>query len=402
MSFFSKHISILAIVLTGMAVNLIAQDDQEIEEQNLQMLNKNREREAEEISIINKQMESNGKELKNTYSNLVLLEKEILLRKSTLNNIDKSITELRKQLTEKKQVVEQLQNDLENIKSSYKNLLNKYYNIRIKENTWMILMASESFAQAYKRMKYVREILLLLKEQTFKIEEMTKRLNNEITDIAKKEQLLSSNISEKQKEMQILSINEKKSKTVYSELRSKKSDLEKQLKEREESYKLLDVQMREHIRNEMKKNIESGITDEMLLYAKSFEELKGLLPQPAIGVIIRPFGDSKAKSIYETIKILPNKGIDIRTADDAEVYAVSKGVVSKIGKLPKGGVSIIITHGAYRTVYASLASACVKEGEEVKSRQKIGTVKKSSDGSIMHFELWKDFEPQNPESWLIN
>jgi septal ring factor EnvC (AmiA/AmiB activator) len=402
MSFFSKHISILAIVLISMAVNLTAQDDKEIEEQSLQMLNKNREREAEEISIINKQMESNGKELKNTYSNLILIQKKINLRESTVNNIDRSINELRKQLKEKKQAVEQLQNDLETVKNSYKNLLNKYYNIRIKENTWMILMASESFAQAYKRMKYVREILLLLKAQTLKIEEMTKRLNDEITDIAKKEQLLSSNISEKQKEMKILSIDEKHAKTVYSELQSKKSELEKQLKEREESYKLLNVQMREHIRSEMKKNMESGITDEMLLYAKSFEELKGLLPQPAIGVIIRPFGDNKAKSIYETVKALPNKGIDIRTADDAEVYAVSKGVVSKIGKLPIGGVSIIITHGAYRTVYASLASACVKEGEEVKSRQKIGAVKKSSDGSIMHFELWKDLEPQNPEHWVIN
>jgi murein DD-endopeptidase MepM/ murein hydrolase activator NlpD len=402
MSFFCKHISIFAIGLISMAVNLSAQDDNEIEEQSLQMLNKNREREAEEISIITKQMESNGKELKNTYSNLMLIQKKIHLRKSTLSNIDRSINELRKLLKEKKQAVEQLQNDLESIKNSYKNLLNKYYNIRLKENTWMILMASESFAQAYKRMKYVREILLLLKAQTLKIEEMTQRLNDEITDIAKKEQLLSSNISEKQKEMQILSIDEKNSKTVYSELKSKKSELERQLKEREESYNLLNIQMREHIRNEMKKNMESGITDEMLLYAKSFEGLKGLLPQPTIGVIIRPFGNNQAKSIYETVKALPNKGIDIRTADNAEVYAVSKGVVSKIGKLPIGGVSIIITHGAYRTVYASLASACIKEGDEVKARQKIGTVKKSSDGSIMHFELWKDFEPQNPERWLIN
>jgi septal ring factor EnvC (AmiA/AmiB activator) len=402
MSYFCKHITSLTVILIGLFVNLNAQDDRELEEQSLQMLNKNREREAEEMAIINKQLELNDKQLKATYYNLALIQEKIDLGKSNLNNIDKIIRELRRQLKEKKHAVEQLQNDLEGVKDSYKNLLNKYYNIRIKENTWMILMASESFAQAYKRMKYVREILSLLKAQSLKIEEMTKRLNDEIMDISKKEQLLSSSISKKQKEMEILRIDEKNSMSVYSELKHKNSELEKQLKKREESYNLLHSQMREHIRNEMKKNLESGISDKMLIYAKSFEDLKGLLPPPTIGVIIRPFGNSKAKSIYETVKVMPNRGIDIVTAENAEVYAVSHGVVTMTGKLPMGGISIIVSHGSYRTVYASLASSSVKEGDEVKARQKIGIVKKSSDGSIMHFELWKDLEPQNPEHWLFN
>jgi septal ring factor EnvC (AmiA/AmiB activator) len=403
MLYFSRDILILAVILFGLFVDLNAQNDRELEEQSLEMLNKNREREAEEIAIINKLLESNGEQLKTTHSNLALIQNKFDLRKSKLNSIDKTIKELRKQLEEKKHAVEQLQNDLESVKNSYKNLLNRYYNIRIKENTWMMIMASESFAQAYRRMKYVREILLLLKAQSLKIEEMTERLNDEIMDISKKEQLLSSSISEKEKEMEILRIDEKKLQSVYSELKHKNSELEKQLKEREEAYKQLNDQMREHVRNEIKQNAESGITDEMIAYTKSFEDLKGLLPQPTIGVIIRPFGDSKSKSIYETVKSLPNKGIDIRTAENAEVYAISKGKVTMIGKLPIGGVNIIVSHGTtYRTVYASLLSAMVKVGDEVKARQKIGIVRKSYDGPVMHFELWKDLEPQNPEDWLFN
>jgi septal ring factor EnvC (AmiA/AmiB activator) len=402
MAYSSKYISIIVFILTGLFVNLNAQTDRELEEQSLQMLNKNRERESEELERINKQLESNGKQLNTTSSELVLIQEKIDLRKSRVNTIDKIIRELRKQLKEKRQAVEQLQDDLEDVKESYENLLNKYYNIKVQENTWMILMASESFAQAYKRMKYVREILLLVKAQALKIEEMTQRLNNEIAEISKKEQLLSSNISAKQKEMEILRIDEKKSQTVYSELKNKNAELEKQLKEREEAYKQLNNQVREQIRKEMKKNLENGIPDEMLVYARSFEELKGLLMQPAIGVIVRPFGANKSKSIYESVKAAPNRGIDILTAENAEVYAVSKGIVTTIGKLPTGGISIIISHGSYRTVYASLSSALVKEGDEVKARQKIGTVKKSTDGPIMHFELWKDLEYQNPEQWLFN
>ncbi|MDR1887058.1 MAG: peptidoglycan DD-metalloendopeptidase family protein [Prevotellaceae bacterium] len=397
-----KYISITAIVLGCLYGNLNAQDDEEFENRSLQMLNKNKEREAEEITKLSNLIESNNEQLQTGLSHLVLIQGRIDARKSALSNIDRSINALRKQLKEKKQAVEQLQNDLDDVKSSYKNLLNKYYNIRLKDNTWMMLMASESFAQAYKRMKYVREILMLLKAQALKIEEMTGRLNDEIADISKKEQLLSSSISEKQKEMEILRMDEKKSKSVSEDLKRKNAELAKQLKEREESYKLLHTQMLEFIRNEIKNNLASGITDEMLIFAKSFEDLKGLLPQPTIGAIVRPFGNSKSKSVYETVQLTPNRGIDILTAENAEVYAVAKGVVSRIWKQPKGGTGVIVTHGSYYTLYAELGSVFVKKGEEVKARQKIGTVRKSSDGYIMHFELWQSLEPQDPEQWLFN
>jgi murein DD-endopeptidase MepM/ murein hydrolase activator NlpD len=406
MSSFCKHISILAIVFfASLPGNLNAQDDKELEEQSLQMLKKNRERDAEEIKNMNKYLKSIEEQQQLSHSSLSLLQKKIDSRKSTLSNIDKSISVLQKQLKEKNQAVEQLQNDLDNVKRSYKDLINKYYNIRVQENTWMIMMASESFSQAYKRMEYVREILLLLQAQAGKIVSMNERLNTEIANISKKEQLLSSDISEKQKEMELLRMEEKQSKTVYSDLKRQETDLKKQLQEREASYNLLNTQMREFIRNEIKNGRESGITDEMLLFAKGFEELKGFLPQPAIGVIVRSFGENKTKSVYEDVKLKPNRGIDILTAENADVYSVYKGVVGRIWKQPQGGTCIIVRHGAYYTVYTSLEKASVKTGEEIKSRQKIGSVKKSADGSILHFELWHYEtlnEPLNPEIWLLN
>ncbi|MDR3246035.1 MAG: peptidoglycan DD-metalloendopeptidase family protein [Prevotellaceae bacterium] len=401
MSSFRKHISILVIAVASLSGNLNAQDDQELDAQSLQMLKKNRDRNAEDIANINKRLESNGTELQVNLSTLSLIEKKINSRKSTLNYIDKSINVLQKQLKEKKQAVEQLQNDLESVKRSYKNLLNKYYNIRFNGNTWMMLMASESFAQAYKRMEYVREILLLLDAQTIKIKDMTERLNDEIANIYKKEQLLSSDISEKQKEMELLRMEEKQSKTVYSELRRNEKTLKKQLQEREESYNEIGSQMREFMKAEIKNKQETGITDEMILSAKSLEELKGFLPQPAIGMIVWSFNENKTKSAYSQIALNPNRGIDIQTANNAEVYSISNGVVMR-SEIMRGAYSVLIRHGAYYSLYSSLGTSSVKVGDNVKARQKIGTVKKSSDGSILHFELWKDREPINPEEWILN
>jgi septal ring factor EnvC (AmiA/AmiB activator) len=402
MSSFCKHISILVIVAASLSGNLNAQDDRELDEQSLLMLQKSRERDAQDIANINKRLESNGTELQINLSTLSLIEKKIGSRKSTLNYIDKSINVLRKQLKEKKQAVEQLQNDLESVKRSYKNLINKYYNIRFSGNTWMMLMASESFSQAYNRMEYVREILLLLDAQTRKIKDMTIRLNDEIANISKKEQLLSSDISEKQKEMELLRTEEKQSKTVSSELKRNANTLKKQRQEREESYNELGSQMREFMKAEIKNKQETGITDEMILSAKNLEELKGFLPQPAIGVIVRSFNENKTSSAYSQVTLSPNHGIDIQTADNAEVYSVSNGVVVRRTTL-KGAFCVVIRHGAYYSVYTLMETASVKIGDEVKARQKIGTVKKSSaDGSILHFELWKDKEVINPEEWIFH
>jgi murein DD-endopeptidase MepM/ murein hydrolase activator NlpD len=387
---------------------LMAQDKDELEEQNLIMLNKYREREAEEISNINKLLESIDKKQQSGLYSLSLIQKKIDSRKSTLNTIDRQISLLKKQLEEKKQTVELLQNELQNIKHSYKELINRYYNMQAHKSTWvMYIMASESMAQAYRRMKYVREILFLLKAQADKIITMTDRLNAEIETISKKQSLLSSNISAKQKEMAILNMEEKQSKTVYSELKQREGKLKQELMEREKSYAQLSDQLRDFIRKEIETNNESGITDEMLVSAQNFEQMKGFLPQPAIGVIIVPFGRTKKSSIYESVQLTPNQGIDILTVKNAEVYSIFKGVVKRIFTTPNGMLYILISHGSYYTAYASLESASVKVGDTVMPRQKIGTVKNSKDGSsVLHFELWKDGKDnkpvvQNPEHWIL-
>ena len=383
-------------------VNIVSAQDKELEEQSLQMLNKDRERAAEEISKINDLLKSVDEKHQSGLYSLSLIEQKMNSRKSALNTIDKQIITLRKQIDEKRAAVEQLQYELQEVKSSYKDLIRRYYSMQSQKNTWMMyIMASESVSQAYRRMKFVREILEILQSQAAKITEMTDRLNNEINEMSNKQVLLSSNISDKQKEMEILKMEERQSKTVASELSRKKSTLEKQLADRQKEYNVMSGQMREFMREELKENRESGISDEMLASAKKFEQMQGFLPLPAIGVIVSHYGENKTKSVYQNIQLHTNPGIDILTAEKAEAYSVFKGTVKQIFPSPRGK-AVIVQHGSYYTLYANLTSLSVKVGDDVMARQKLGTVVTADDGSILHFEIWKGSTQQNPEEWILN
>ncbi|MDR3627207.1 MAG: peptidoglycan DD-metalloendopeptidase family protein, partial [Ignavibacteriaceae bacterium] len=131
----------------------------------------------------------------------------------------------------------------------------------------------------------------------------------------------------------------------------------------------------------------------------SFAALKGRMNWPvSSGKIIRNFGENRNEKL-NTVTL--NYGIDIKTSSDADVRAVSDGVVSAIDWLPGYGSVLILTHkGEFRTVYSHLSEIYVKEGSHVSTGSVIGRVGESLDGSVLHFEIWNSRNKQNPESWL--
>jgi murein DD-endopeptidase MepM/ murein hydrolase activator NlpD len=64
---------------------------------------------------------------------------------------------------------------------------------------------------------------------------------------------------------------------------------------------------------------------------------------------------------------------------------------------------IILDHeNEYYTLYAHVADILVKEGDDVKQGQRIGTVGDtgSLEGTRLYFEVRFEGKPQNPEQWL--
>ena len=133
----------------------------------------------------------------------------------------------------------------------------------------------------------------------------------------------------------------------------------------------------------------------------NFAKMKGKLPWPVQGPIIRKFGTSRNPN---TGVVTENVGIDIQANSGTFVKSVLDGVVSTITYIRGHGNIIIIDHGGgFSTVYAQIDKITVHENEYVQKGNAIASVVKAEDGSVskLHFEVWGNQNKLNPEIWLI-
>jgi septal ring factor EnvC (AmiA/AmiB activator) len=128
-------------------------------------------------------------------------------------------------------------------------------------------------------------------------------------------------------------------------------------------------------------------------------ERKGKLIWPVNGGrVIAEFGNH----VHPVMKtITTNTGIDIATKDNSIVRNIADGEVALITWLPSYGNLIIINHShGYRTVYAHLDEITVLAGQKIKEGDVIARSGTSVSGEMLHFELWKEKDKQNPREWL--
>lgn len=88
-----------------------------------------------------------------------------------------------------------------------------------------------------------------------------------------------------------------------------------------------------------------------------------------------------------------NNGVNIGAAAGAEVRAAAAGRVGYVGDdLAGQGLTVLVVHrDGWRSVYGHLGSAVVRDGDEIRAGQQIGTVGNTAgDGRpSVHFETWR-------------
>ncbi len=98
--------------------------------------------------------------------------------------------------------------------------------------------------------------------------------------------------------------------------------------------------------------------------------------------------------------VLESKGINLSGEAGAQACAVYEGTVSTIFDI-NGLYNVILSHGAYFTVYCNLQSVSVQQGERVSQGQRLGMVALDAAGSYtLHFQVCHAAEKLDPELWL--
>ena len=130
--------------------------------------------------------------------------------------------------------------------------------------------------------------------------------------------------------------------------------------------------------------------------SSNFESNKGRLPIPTTGTyrIVSHYGQYNVEGLRGVT--LDNKGINIKVNPGAQARAIFNGEVSAVYKAD-GQYLVMVRHGSYISIYGNLISVNVHRGQQVSTRQALGTV---DNGNILHFQLRREMTKLNPEVWL--
>ena len=386
---------------------------------------------SEDISQKELELSSIKTEIKNLENELAsksTAEKKSFGAVENLNKqnflINKILGELRTEINKKESEIKIVERKIAQTESEIKILQDnyaKYVKAIYKKgqyNELESLFDASSLQQAVMRSYYLQAFAKQREKDLTKLKSKKSELDESEALLKKErsEKLLLADAKDNEKKALTQKLNEKKK--VLKSIEKNKNELKKLLAAKKVSQKKIEqliVQLVEREAAEDKvqfaaTDISSGenkIRDENVRYDidlntssfASFAELKGKMMWPLHkGKIIRKFGENKHKSL-NTVTL--NYGVDIKADKDKNVRSVCEGVVAAIDWLPGYGNVIIVSHkNDYRTVYGHVSEIFVSEGDKVKAGSVVAMVDEGIDGYVLHFEIWKGRDKQNPELWL--
>lgn len=387
--------ALFLILLIGLtSVQLIAQSKA--------TLQKKRDNLNKKIAYTRKLIDETKKNESAATTQIVLLDRQISFRNQLITTISSEISEIDAEIESTELSIDQLQTNEAALKEEYKKMLYDSYKNRNSYDKIMYIFASENFDQAYKRLKIMQQYDEVRKNQTFEMQATQEklRISLEALELSKAEK--QGLVTSKKDEYTLLKQNKDKKNKFISDLKSKKKDLDKTINNQLAEKKRISRAIRKIIEAETKKGSFS-LTPAGKIVSANFEKNKGKLPWPVSrGIITEGFGKQPHKTIPGIIT--ENNGVDIATEKESTVMSVFHGTVTSVFDIPGAGKNIIVTHGAYKTVYSNLKSVSVSKGDKIETGQRIGEILTIEGKSVLHMELWKMSSsasaPINPTYWI--
>lgn len=360
----------------------------------------------QEINYTNKLLNQTRKSQKESYNSLQLITKNIESRNELIENINYEVEYVDDRIKETELIISIMEEDLVVLKETYAEMIRVAWKNSNKYNDIMFILSSEDFNQTYLRWKYMQKLAEFRKKQFMAINSIKAILEIQIQKLSAAKDEKSNLLEEEQKEAQKLSQEQKEKEKALSDLKSQEQNLKSKLQEQQKQMAQLQREIEKLIAEEAKRSSGSTtgkyeLTPEEKIVSTNFVNNKGKLPWPVErGVIISYFG-KQAHPVLKSITI-DNKGIDISTTTGSTARAVFNGEVRKVFSIPGAQNAVIIRHGEYLTVYTNLDDTYVSVGENVVTKQAIGTIHtdNSDNKTVLHFELWKVSTPMNPYYWL--
>lgn len=424
---------IVVAVLSVLVCSLQAQSVKELEKQ--------RNKTLQLLESTSKMLNETKKSQRSSLNKLTIINKNIVERKTLINNIGKEINELDGEVQRLNQEKRLLENRLSTLKRDYARLVQEAHLNRSVYTKIMFVLSANSFDQSYRRLRYLQEYSDYRKQQVRKIENVKTQIVVKSDSLNKNKQTKVEVVKQKEVEANKLSNDEKKEKGMLTDLKKKEKKLMADLKKQQKiandlNNKIARIIAEEIRKAELKRKAEqeraaaeerkrlaaeekrrlaaeqknkgtkpstpstkpstkkeekeiatsapvqsasiSMLTKEEKLISGNFSANSGRLPWPTDKGFISGHYGVHPHPVLKHVTT-NNKGVYIQTPSGTNARAVFEGEVTQRFSIPGSNNAVIIKHGEYRTVYANLTSIYVNIGDKVSAKQSIGKIYTDGD-----------------------
>lgn len=324
-------------------------------------------------------------------------------RTNLVEQLDYQLVALDDSIDDKNFEIKVLERAIDTMKQEFADLLYESYKNKNRQSVFHELLNSRALSEAYQKISLMEKLAIYRKTQLNLILDQQSINRARLSELLDIKQSRSMVLREKQNELKRLEYSIEKEKKVIALLKGKEKELASELSQKQQQLNKLESSIREAIAQGQAagsdsswKAYEQELYPDLLPY---FDRNKGRLPWPVKDYIVSGQFGSSAHPDMENVMI-QNNGVDLLVNPSESVHAVFDGIVSRVMRIPGLGISLLIKHDNYYTVYANLDNIFVSESDEVSTGQRIGQAINGNDLVEFHFELWKGARKQNPEHWL--
>lgn len=401
------------------------------------------QKELKEIQSVYNQVKGQKKE---TIGQLNLLQKRLSVQGKYIGNINKEINLITNDIYTSTLEVNKLQRQLDTLKQQYARSVVYAYKNRSNYDYLNFIFSATTFNDALKRVSYLRSYRNYRQQQVANIIETQKAIEDRKQQLLGKKTQKSTALTNQKEQLNILEEQKKEKDAVVAKLKSKESDLAKQIALRKKK----DAQLKNNIAAIIRREIEERrraekaeadrlaalekarakedaaspsattgarttakapakktaagaipLNEKEVALSSSFAANKGKLPWPVDnGYVSARFGTN---TVPGTSLTFDNPGITISTPSaGVSVKAVFDGEVLSVFDMGDGTSGVTISHGKYFTTYSNITGVSVGKGSIVRTGQAIGRTGNDDEGAggKLEFVMVVEYKNVNPSPWL--
>ncbi|MBP5625962.1 MAG: peptidoglycan DD-metalloendopeptidase family protein [Bacteroidales bacterium] len=365
-----------------------------------------------EIEQLEKQIKENKSKRENALGELKLVRRKVATRRELVAESEREVRALTDTIAARQADVARLRNRLATLESHYRGLVRSAYKNRDSQLWFVYLLSSRDLQQASRRYTYLRNLSGTMNAQGRKLKEVRAAIEEDLTRLTALRREAESIRAAREQELKDLRTEEERSDRLVARLQKDKDRYQAELKTKRKQVEALnkeieriiaqaieDARKKEAAKNGGKKNASQESKPLDVKLSGEFAANKGKLPWPADGPVLESFGKHN-HPVYTQLVMPANNGVNIGLVHDTPVKAVFDGEVKRVIVMPGYGRCVLVQHGGYFTFYCKLGHVDVKSGDKVTTGQVLGRVDTIDGQTELHFEVWKEKTPENPETWL--